>query len=159
LIISPRESAPLTKPVADAFHKGIPVIVLDRGIDSDDFTTFIGGDNKKIGAAAGKWIKKALGGKGRGVELQGLMTSTPGQDRHQGFVDGAELAATPELKVVFKADMGWLEPNARKEMDSALAANPAIDLVFAHNDPGAHGAWLAARDAKREKQIKFVGID
>ena len=34
-----------------------------------------------------------------------------------------------------------------------------IDLVYAHNDPGAHGAYLAAQAAGREKQIKFVGID
>ena len=34
-----------------------------------------------------------------------------------------------------------------------------IDLVYAHNDPGAHGAWLAARAAGREEDIHFVGID
>src|SRR4051812_18077275 len=33
LIISPKESAPLTKPVSEAFKKGIPVIVLDREVD------------------------------------------------------------------------------------------------------------------------------
>jgi ribose transport system substrate-binding protein len=31
--------------------------------------------------------------------------------------------------------------------------------VYAHNDPGAHGAWLAARAAGREKDMLFVGID
>jgi len=44
-------------------------------------------------------------------------------------------------------------------MESALARFPAIDLVYAHNDPGAHGAYLAAKAAGREKGIKFVGID
>jgi ribose transport system substrate-binding protein len=44
-------------------------------------------------------------------------------------------------------------------MESALARFPQIDLVYAHNDPGAHGAYLAAKAAGREKQIKFVGID
>ena len=34
-----------------------------------------------------------------------------------------------------------------------------VDLVYAHNDPGAHGAWLAARAAAREEDIVFVGID
>jgi ribose transport system substrate-binding protein len=58
---------------------------------------------------------------------------------------------------VFEADMQWLEPTARKEMESALAAHPEIDLVYAHNDPGAHGAWLAAKQAGRA--IRFVGID
>jgi ribose transport system substrate-binding protein len=55
--------------------------------------------------------------------------------------------------------MQWLEPRARSEMESALARFDKIDLVYAHNDDGAHGAYLAAKSAGREKQIKFVGID
>jgi ribose transport system substrate-binding protein len=160
LIISPKEAAPLTKPVAEAFKKGIPVIVLDRAVEGDQFTNFIGADNKRIGREAGKWIATTLGDKGGNVvELEGLMTSTPGQDRHAGFLEGVDLKAHPNIKIVFTADMQWLEPNARKEMSSALAVNPQIDIVYAHNDPGAHGAYLAAKETGREKSMKFVGID
>ena len=156
IIVSPKEAAPLTKPVADAFRKGIPVIVLDRRVLGQDFTCFIGADNRKIGRAAGKWVAHLLGGKGRVVELKGLMTSTPGQDRHSGFRDGIKGSG---IEVIFEADMKWLEPNARKEMESALGRFDRIDAVYAHNDPGAHGAYLAARAAGREKGITFVGID
>ena len=55
--------------------------------------------------------------------------------------------------------MKWLEPNARREMESALGRFDDIDLVYAHNDPGAHGAYLAAKAAGRQKDIIFVGID
>ena len=48
--------------------------------------------------------------------------------------------------------MKWLEPEARSEMESALARKPDIDLVYAHNDPGAHGAYLAAQAAGRESR-------
>jgi ribose transport system substrate-binding protein len=37
IIISPKEAAPLTKPVAEAYDKGIPVIVLDRAIEGDNW--------------------------------------------------------------------------------------------------------------------------
>jgi ribose transport system substrate-binding protein len=84
------------------------------------------------------------------------MTSTPGQDRHAGFREGL---AGSDIEVIFEADMKWLEPDARKEMESALSRFPQIDLVYAHNDPGAHGAYLAAKAAGREGQIRFVGID
>jgi len=156
IIISPKEAAPLTRPVAAAFRQGIPVIVLDRRVLGNDFTCFIGADNRKIGKAAGKWIGTLLGGKGKIVELKGLMTSTPGQDRNAGFREGIRNSA---LDILFEADMKWLEPNARKEMESALARFSTIDLVYAHNDPGAHGAYLAAKAAGREKSIRFVGID
>jgi len=156
IIISPKEAAPLTDVVAQAYKAQIPVIVLDRRVLGDQYTCFIGADNKKIGRAAGKWIVQFLGGKGKVVELKGLMTSTPGQDRHAGF---REAIKGSDIEIIFEADMKWLEPNARKEMESALARFDKIDLVYAHNDPGAHGAYLAAKAAGREKQISFVGID
>jgi len=156
IIISPKEAAPLTEPVAKAMDAGIPVIVLDRAVLGDKFTSFIGANNKQIGKAAGEWIKQKLGGKGKVVELKGLMTSIPGQDRNDGFRAGI---AGSEIEVIFEADMKWLEPDARKEMESALSRFNKIDLVYAHNDPGAHGAYLAAKAAGREKEMMFVGID
>jgi ribose transport system substrate-binding protein len=159
LVISPKEAAPLTKPVAEVYRKGIPVIVLDRAVEGDEYSTFIGADNRRIGREAGKLALRLLGGRGNIVELKGLMTSTPGRDRHAGFREGLALEQNPGIRVVFEADMQWLEPNARKEMESALAANPSIDLVYAHNDPGAHGAYLAAKSASRERGIRFIGID
>ncbi|MEX1139108.1 MAG: substrate-binding domain-containing protein [Bacteroidota bacterium] len=156
LIVSPKEAAPLTGPVRDAYQRGIPVIVLDRRVLGEDYTCFIGADNKRIGSAAGKWIVEKLGGKGAIVELKGLMTSTPGQDRHSGFRDAIR---GTDISIVFEADMKWLEPNARREMESALSRFDRIDVVYAHNDPAAHGAFLAARAAGREKKILFVGID
>ncbi|MBD3413010.1 MAG: substrate-binding domain-containing protein, partial [Candidatus Aminicenantes bacterium] len=113
-------------------------------------------DNKKIGKAAGLWVVERLGGEGKIIELKGLMTSTPGQDRHAGFREGI---SGNDIQVIFEADMKWLEPEARKEMESALARFDKIDLVYAHNDPGAHGAYLAAKAIGREKDMIFVGID
>jgi ribose transport system substrate-binding protein len=156
IIVSPKEAAPLTPPVAASYERGIPVIVLDRKVLGDKYTCFIGADNKKIGQAAGNWIVERLNGKGKVVELKGLMTSTPGQDRHTGFREGIKGSG---IEIIFEADMKWLEPDARREMESALARFDGIDLVYAHNDPGAHGAYLAARAAGREKDIIFVGID
>jgi ribose transport system substrate-binding protein len=156
LIISPKEAQPLTDPVAKAMDAGIPVIVLDRRVVGDKYTCFIGADNKKIGKAAGEWIKQALEGKGKVVELKGLMTSTPAQDRHSGFMEGI---AGSKIEVIASPEMHWLEPDARKEMDSILSRFDHIDLVYGHNDPGAHGAYLAAKSAGREKEMKFVGID
>ena len=83
------------------------------------------------------------------------MTSIPGQDRHNGFREG--IAGT-DIQVIFQADMKWLEPESRKEMESALSRFDHIDLVYAHNDPGAHGAYLAAKAAGRDNII-FVGVD
>ncbi|TWT78343.1 D-ribose-binding periplasmic protein precursor [Posidoniimonas polymericola] len=155
LIVSPKEAQPLTEPIAKAYDAGIPVIVLDRRVLRDAYTCFIGADNREIGRAAGRWIAEHAKPDAKIVELQGLMTSVPAQDRHSGFLDGLGEAG----QVIFAADMQWLEPQARKEMDSALARFDEIDVVYAHNDPGAHGAYLAAKAAGRDEEMLFVGID
>lgn len=156
LICSPKEAAPLTGPLEKVHEAGIPVIILDRAILGEGYTQFIGADNRLIGEAVGRWAVRKLGGAGNVVELKGLMTSVPGQDRHSGFRKGIEGS---DLAVIFEADMKWLGPEARREMESALARFEDIDLVYAHNDPAAQAAYLAAEAAGREKDIIFAGID
>ncbi len=160
LIISPKEAAPLTKIVSTAFEKGTPVIVLDRKILGNSYTCFIGADNMIIGQETGLLIRELLKGKGKIVELKGNMSSTPGQDRHNGFRDKIqELIDSEAIEIVHDADCDWKEDKARIEMEAALSANPVIDLVYGHNDPMAHGAYQAAKQAGREKEMLFVGID
>ena len=161
IIVSPKEALPLTKPVEEAMDAGIPVIVLDRKVVGDKYTCFIGGDNIKIGEEAGKFMVKILNGKGKIVELKGLMTSTPAIDRHQGFMKGIKGS---DIEIIFDADCHWLEPDAQRDMASALSRFPgkdSIDAVYAHNDPSAHGAYISAKlEGKgREKTLKFIGID
>lgn len=161
IIISPKETLPLTKPVADAVDAGIPVIVLERKVAGDKYTCFIGPDNVKIGEQAGKYMVKLLGGKGKVVELKGLMSSTPAGERHEGFMRGIKGS---RIEIIYAVDCHWLEPDAQREMASALTRFPGlkdIDAVYAHNDPSAHGAYSAAElEGKgREKTIKFIGID
>ncbi|MBW7905931.1 MAG: substrate-binding domain-containing protein [Phycisphaerae bacterium] len=158
LIISPLDTS-LTPAVAEAFDAGIPVIVLDRKVLGDKYTVFIGADNRVIGAEVGKWVVKTLGGKGAVVELRGLSSSVPAIDRSEPF---REALKGTQIKVVYDADMEWLKARAREKMQAALARSPAkgsIQLVYGANDPAAIAAYEVARDAGREKEMKFVGVD
>src|SRR6202051_4790236 len=89
LLVSPKESAGLTGVILKAIDAKIPVIVLDRNVNTDKYTQFIGGDNVVIGNAAGEYAVKLLGGpgaaKGNIVELWGGMGTQPAHDRHDGF--------------------------------------------------------------------------
>jgi ribose transport system substrate-binding protein len=158
LIISPNEAKPLTAVVKKAYDKGIPVIVLDRKVEGDAYTGFIGGDNVQIGSEAGKYVaEKLLPAGGNVVELKGLAGATPQAERHQGFVDA--IKANPRIKIIADASGDWLREKGQAQMDALLKANPKIDVVYAHNDPMAEGAYLAAKAVGREKQMKFLGID
>ncbi|HEY3559249.1 MAG TPA: substrate-binding domain-containing protein, partial [Kribbella sp.] len=158
LIISPNEAKPLTAVVKKAYDKGIPVIVLDRKVEGDAYTGFIGGDNVQIGREAGKYIaEKLLPQGGNVVELKGLAGATPQAERHEGFVEG--IKGNPKVKVIAAASGDWLREKGQSQMDALLKANPKIDVVFSHNDPMAEGAYLAAKAVGREKEMKFTGID
>jgi ribose transport system substrate-binding protein len=161
ILISPKESAGLTGVVKEATEAGIPVVVLDRDVNWDGYATFVGGDNKVIGRAAGKVAVDMLGGPGKakGViyEICGGLASTPAQERRSGFHDVVD--KEPGIKVLGGLDADWKKDKAKSIMQDALKANKVIDLVYAHNDPMAHGAYLAAKDAGRAEEIKFIGID
>ncbi|SIM86668.1 substrate-binding domain-containing protein [Micromonospora cremea] len=158
LIISPNEAKPLTGVVKKAYDQGIPVIVLDRKVEGDAYTAFIGGDNVAIGKAAGEYYAKTLlpqGGKV--VEISGLPGSTPAAERAQGFREG--IASNPKIEIVATQTAEWLREKGQSVMDAMLKAQPDIDAVYAHNDPMAEGAYLAAKAAGKETAIKFTGID
>jgi ribose transport system substrate-binding protein len=162
LIISPKESAGLTGVTIKAIDAKIPVIILDRNVNTDKYTQFIGGDNVAIGRAAGEYAVKLLGGpgnaKGNIVELWGGMGTQPAHDRHDGFAEftGKELGIKSLLQPI---DTDWKQPKGYEIMSTALKSFDKIDLVYGHNDPVAYGAFLAAKDGGREKEIKFLGID
>jgi ribose transport system substrate-binding protein len=157
LIISPNEAKPLTPVVQRVFTAKIPVIVLDREIEGDTYTTFIGANNRAIGHAAGVYADSVLGGQGNIVEIKGLPGSTPARDRSEGFREA--IAGSPGLHIIHDPVANWLREEAMSQMESALQAHEKIDLVYGHNDPMAIGAYLAAKAKGRDKEMKFIGID
>jgi ribose transport system substrate-binding protein len=162
LLVSPKESAGLTGVVEKAIDAGIPVFVLDRNVNTDRYTQFIGGDNVLIGRAAGEFAVKALGGpgqaKGNVAEIWGNPGTQPAHDRHDGF--HAFTDREPGIKYLLNQQSGdWKQAKAYDIMATALRNHEDIDLVYGHNDPMAYGAYLAAKDAGREKDILFLGID
>src|SRR5262245_56081905 len=85
LIISPVTADALTPVVKQAMDAGIPVVTLDRKVNTD-VTLHIGADNKLIGESAGKYVCKTLGGKGNVIEIQGTAGASATVDRHDVFV-------------------------------------------------------------------------
>ncbi|MBF8192532.1 substrate-binding domain-containing protein [Nonomuraea sp. K274] len=157
LIVSPTEPAPLTAAVQQACDAKIPVIVLDRTVNTDCYTAFIGGDNVLIGKKAGEEAVRLLPDGGKIVELRGITSNQPQIDRDKGFREA--IAANPKIEIIADREGKWLKEQATPIMQQWLAQHPQIDLVYAHNDPMALGAYLAAQAAGRADKIKFVGID
>ena len=158
VIISANESEPVTTAAVEAFRAGIPTIIIDRKIYSEEYTTFIGADNYEIGRAAGLFINSLLKKrKTTIVEVWGREGSSSARDRHNGFSD----ALIHNDNVILKTVYGRWHAKETKENIATLGLFDDIDIVYAHNDVMA----LAAREAIMEidslavKRIKFIGID
>lgn len=97
LVISPNESAAITPVVERAYQKGIPVVLVDRRIDSDEYTAYIGADNYQIGMEAGRYVANLLHGAGNVVEIRGWNGSTSDKERHEGFLQSLRCSSTARL--------------------------------------------------------------
>jgi len=76
---------------------------------------------------------------------------------HSLFVKGIQ--EFPEIEIIYDQDGAWLRRKGREIMENALQRFEKIDLVYGHNDPMAMGAFLAAENANRERDMYFIGID
>ena len=158
LIVAPNEAKPLTKIIETAYDMGIPVVVVDRKIESDKFTAFVGADNEEIGRQVGKYIISRKGKENVDlVELRGLHHSTPAKERHSGFMQ--VIGQNSGVSLVADVDAGWIREDGYEKMDSILESGTNVDFCFAQNDMMALGAFDAAKKHGLENKIKFIGVD
>ena len=163
LIVAPNERGPLSAVMGRAKAAGIPVICLERDIeDHNNFTTWIMSDNYAIGKLAGEFIvdhltKKYGSPRGTVVDMQGLLGVEGEMNRNKGAWDVLE--AHPNIRQVARAEAKWLQSDARDRMTEILRVQPQIDVLYGHNDPMAVGAYIAAQELGREKEMIFIGVD
>ena len=161
ILISPKEASGCSKAIQEATESGIPVIVLDRNTTYKGYAAFVGADNMVIGRAAGEYAVKLLGGpgkaKGKIYEICGSLASTPAQERRDGFHEIVEKESG--VTILGGLDGDWKLDEGKAIAQDAFQVHRDIDIVYAHNDPMAYGAYQAARELDIQERIKFLGID
>ena len=158
LLISPFEAAPLTPAVTAVYKSGVPVIELDRKTTGDNYTAFVGGDNREIAREAGEWAAKTLlPDGGEAAILEGLPSSSPAIERLEGFKAG--IATNPKIRLVAVQPVDWMEDQAVTVFSAMLQSHPDIRLVYTSNDLAAAGAYIAAKQAGKTDQVKIIGTD
>jgi ribose transport system substrate-binding protein len=156
ILLNPVDSSSLSAAVKLANQANIPVITLDRSVNSGTVASFIASDSVQAGKEAADQLIKALGGKGQVVELQGTIGASSEIDREKGF--DQEIATAPGIKVVAKQTANFDRNTAMNVMQNILQAHSDVNGVFAQNDEMALGA-LKAVQASGKKGIDIVGID
>ena len=163
IVLAPLDDAALRAPVAQATRAGIPVVIIDSGLKSEDHISFVATDNKKGGYRAGKRLAELLDGKGKVIMLRYQEGSASTMNREQGFVDaikeseGIELVsanqyAGPTRETAYKASENLLAPFKTEE-------GLVIDGIFCPNESSTFGMLRAIEDAGLAQKVKFVGFD
>lgn len=157
LIISPYQSEPITAVAEEAYRAGIPTIITDRKVNTDQYTSFVGANNYEIGLAAGNYAANYLPPNAIILEIWGLTQTSPAQERHKGFVDALREREDLSFR---KIEGQWLVDTARMELRK-LEYPEQIDFVYAHNDMMAIAAreYFMAWDSIRGRELRIIGVD
>lgn len=158
IIVSPNEAVAITPVVEEAYRKGIPIIVTDRKINSDQYTAYIGADNREIGRSAGEFVLSLPFHSLQLFLIKGRRGATSAMERSAGLEEVLK-DSEKEIIRVGDVDAGWNMEEAERLMDSVFAVQKEIDVVVAQNDRMAIGAWRSACKYGLEKNILFTGVD
>ena len=157
LVTSPRDTKALTPVISQVYRQGIPVVLLTRRIESEDYTLFIGADDLAIGRQAAHYLQKRLAGHGRIIILKGIPTTSSAINRTQGF---KEVIKQSSLEIVAEKTANYLRNDAIHAMEEVLDTGIQFDAIYAQSDSMAHGARMALKKAGIDpRNIPIVGID
>jgi ABC-type sugar transport system substrate-binding protein/AraC-like DNA-binding protein len=157
LLVSPNEAATLSGRISEVYQAGIPVILIDRMINSSDYTTYIGSDNQEIGQIAALYTANKLTGKSKVLEVMGLPGSSPAIERHNGFQK--EIALHPDIQLVKTVESNWQYGFTRKLFSDLFIDFTGIDAVYCHNDEMALAVSDHLRQMNQPKNFLLLGID
>jgi signal transduction histidine kinase/DNA-binding response OmpR family regulator len=155
IIIAPYESDSIVPVIEKANTKGIPVIIIDRKVNTSNYTAFLGADNIEVGKLAGKHIASISNGHANVIEIDADLETSPGLERRMGFQQIVKQFPGIKVYSTESSDFGQSESNFSKLLDSV----PNIGYVYSFSDLIAYRAWKIAKDKGLEKKIKFIGVD
>jgi len=158
IIVSPNDGDSLNEVVSRAYNSGIPVILLNRRITSDNYTAYIGIDNQTLGGNLGKYANDdVLHSSGNVVIMKGSAQSESSEEWAEGFVN--EINKHKSIHIVATAYGNFSESVAYEQMCNILdTCKSSIDMVLAMNDMMSEGVKKAIDDHPNSKAPFILGI-
>jgi ribose transport system substrate-binding protein len=160
IVLAPLDSQALVNPVASAVQSGIPVVVMDSGLKSDQYTSFVATDNFKGGQMAGEYMARLLNQQGNVILLRYAVGSSSTEEREKGFLDA--LAKFPGIKLI-SADQyagATIETGYQASQNLLNRFGNEVNGIFCVNEPSTIAMTKALRDiGKAGGKVKMIGFD
>lgn len=160
IVLAPSDRKALVPVVEKVYERGIPCVIVDSGVDTENILSYMATDNYQGGVLAAQRMGRILDGKGRIIIVRWTPNSASTDARLAGFTE--TLAREhPDIQIV---DAQYPSPpttdKARDVTDDMLTRNPDVDGIFACNATTAGGALTALRNADQgQRRIKMIGFD
>jgi len=165
IVLAPLDDVALRMPVKDAVNNGIPVVIIDSGLKSEDYVSFVATDNYIGGKKGGERLASILGGKGKVIMLRYQEGSASTMNREQGFLDVLK-EKYPEIEVVSSNQYGGATTESAYQASENLLAplrtadgGLTINGIFCPNESTAFAMLRALQDSGLAGKVNYVGFD
>lgn len=160
IVLAPLDRRALVRPVEEAKSAGVPVVIIDSGLESDAMVSYIATDNYKGGTLAADRIGQLLNGRGKVLVLRLQEGSASTEERERGFLEQIK-AKFPGITVVSSDQYAGPTRETAKRASENLLNRFGGDLqgVFTSNESATIGMLLALQDMGKAGKVTFVGFD
>jgi len=159
IVLAPLDDRALATPVSSAVKRGIPVIIIDSDLQSEDHSSFVATDNHAGGKLCAKRLCDLIGGKGKVIMLRYAEGSASTANREQGFLDGIKEFG-PEVELLSTSQYaGATIEKAFQASQNLLNRFQEVDAIFCPNESSTQGMLRALETSGRAGKVIFVGFD
>jgi ribose transport system substrate-binding protein len=160
IVLAPLDEKALVRPVEEAKRLGVPTVVVDSALASDQIVSFVATDNVKGGEMGADELGRLMGGKGRALLLRYQEGSASTTAREEGFLSRLE-SAWPGLELVATDQYAGPTVDTAKRASENLLNRHGRDVegIFVVNENSTNGMLLALQDAGLAGKVKLVGFD
>jgi ribose transport system substrate-binding protein len=160
IVLAPLDNRALVRPVAEAGRAGVPTVIIDSGLESNDFVSFVATDNRKGGTLAADRMGQLLNGKGKVLVLRYAEGSASTSEREEGFISQIK-QKFPEIELVSTNQYAGATRDTAKRASENLLNTYAdqVQGIFTPNESSTAGMLLALQDIGKAGKVSFVGFD
>src|ERR1044071_8116582 len=160
IVLAPLDNRALVRPVSDAGRAGVPTVIIDSGLESEDFVSFVATDNRKGGSLAADRMGQLLNGKGKVLVLRYAEGSASTTQREEGFI-GEIKQKFPDIELVSTDQYaGATRETAKRASENVLNRfGDVVQGIFTPNESSTYGMLLALQDIGKAGKVSFVGFD
>jgi ribose transport system substrate-binding protein len=167
IVLAPTDRQTLVAPVRAALEQGIPVVIIDSGLEETPAITknpkylgYVATDNKEGGRRGAERMGELLKDKPRAkvLMLRYQAGSESTEQREAAFIE--KIKAFPNIELIVPEDEAGATVNtAQNASERVLSNHPNLDGIFTPNESSTTGMLQALRGLKRVGQVKLVGFD